>query len=55
MESHSQQYNIGEKPTVILHTYINRHVGTPKQKQTKLLYSILGLRVPDDGTVSNIL
>ena len=25
-----QQYNIGEKPTVILYTYINRHAGTPK-------------------------
>ena len=23
-----QQYNIGEKPTVILYTYINRHAGT---------------------------
>ena len=29
-----QQYNIGEKPTVTLYTYINHHVGTPKQKQT---------------------
>ena len=27
-----QQYNVGEKPTVILYTYINRHAGTPKQK-----------------------
>ena len=25
-----QQYNVGEKPTVIiLYTYINRHAGTP--------------------------
>ena len=24
-----QQYNIGEKPTVMLYTYINRHAGTP--------------------------
>ena len=24
----SQQYNIGEKPTVILYTYINRHAET---------------------------
>ena len=23
-----QQYNVGEKPTVILYTYINRHAGT---------------------------
>ena len=31
-----QQYNIGEKPTVILHTYINRHAGTPeKQRKQK--------------------
>ena len=31
-----QQYNIGEKPTVILYTYINRHVGTPeKQRRQK--------------------
>ena len=29
-----QQCNTGEKPTVILYTYINHHVGTPKQKQT---------------------
>ena len=28
-----QQYNIGEKPTVILYTYINRHAGTPKPQQ----------------------
>ena len=24
-----QQYNVGEKPTVILYIYINRHAGTP--------------------------
>ena len=31
-----QQYNIGEKPTVILYTYINRHAGTPeKQRKQK--------------------
>ena len=34
-----QQYNVREKPTVILYTYINRHAATPektvktKQKQ----------------------
>ena len=28
-----QQYNVGEKPTVILYIYINRHVGTPDKKQ----------------------
>ena len=32
-----QQYNVGEKPTIILYTYINRHAGTPEkhQKQTR--------------------
>ena len=30
-----QQYNIGEKPTVILCTYINRHEGTTPEKQRK--------------------
>ena len=25
------QYNVGEKPTVILYIYINRHVGTPEK------------------------
>ena len=28
-----QRYNIGEKPTVILYTYINRHAGTPEKQQ----------------------
>ena len=28
-----QQYNIGEKPTVILYTYINRHAGTPEKQR----------------------
>ena len=25
-----QQYNVGEKPTVILYTYNNRYAGTPE-------------------------
>ena len=39
-----EQYNIGEKPIVILHTYINRHAGTPenlhetKTRSTCVLY-----------------
>ena len=42
-----QQYNIGEKPTVTLYTYIN-HVGTPKQKETSYLTVLfIGLRVPN--------
>ena len=28
-----QQYNVGEKPAVILYTYIDRHAGTPDKKQ----------------------
>ena len=28
-----RQYNIGEKPSVILYTYINRYAGTPKRRQ----------------------
>ena len=27
-----QQYNVGEKPTVLLYTCINRDAGTPKKK-----------------------
>ena len=30
-----QQYNVGEKPTVILCTYTNRHAGTPNKKEKK--------------------
>ena len=30
-----QQYPVGEKPTVILYTYINRHAGTPNKTETK--------------------
>ena len=26
-----QQYNVGEKPTLILYTYINRHARTPEK------------------------
>ena len=30
-----QQYDVGEKPTVILYIYINRHAGTPENVKTK--------------------
>ena len=30
-----QQYNVGEKPAVMLYTYINRHAGTPDKNKTK--------------------
>ena len=31
--SSGQQYNFGEKATVILYTYINRHAGTPEKQR----------------------
>ena len=30
-----QQYNVGEKPTVILYTYINGHAEQPNMAKTK--------------------
>ena len=30
-----QQYDIGEKPTVIVYTYINRHAGPPNKTKQK--------------------
>ena len=30
-----QQYHAGEKPTVILYTYINRHAGIPNKTKAK--------------------
>ena len=32
-----QQYNIGERLTVILYTYINRHAGTPKPQSWNIV------------------
>ena len=34
-----QQCNTGEKPTVMLYTYINRHAGTPDKTKTKDIFS----------------
>ena len=31
-----QQYNVEEKPTIMLYIYINRHAGTPEDKKQKL-------------------
>ena len=40
-----EQYNVGEKPTVILYTYINRHAGPPNiTKQKHVVHS-------EEGTV----
>ena len=36
-----QQYNTGEKPTVMLYTYyIDRHAGTPDKNKTKHFWYI---------------
>ena len=35
-----QQYNVGEKPIVILYTYINRHAETPTKTRTKDMMSL---------------
>ena len=35
-----QQYNVREKPTVVLYTYINRHAGTPNKTKTKETMSL---------------
>ena len=34
-----QQYNIGEKPTVMLYTYINRNAGTPEKNILSTYYN----------------
>ena len=36
-----QQYIVGERPTVILYTYINRHAGSPNTTKTK--HNVLSL------------
>ena len=35
VEIMSQQYNVGENPTVIMYTYNNRHAGTPDKNKDK--------------------
>ena len=40
-----QQYNVGEKPTVILYTYINRRAGTPKNSKSKIVKHSRSVRV----------
>ena len=36
-----QQYNTGEKPSVMMSTYINRHAGTSTKTKTKALWYII--------------
>ena len=42
-----QQFNIDEKPTVILYTNINRHAGTPDNNKTItfLVHNKIGLQL----------
>ena len=39
-----QQYNIGEKPTVILYTYINRLAGTPEKSSIPIIFVLFVFR-----------
>ena len=51
-----QQYNVGEKPTVILYTYINRHAGTPTKGKTKqyIKQTIIETRTAEDHDDENL-
>ena len=42
-----QQQHVGEKPTVILYTYMNRHAGTPNKTKAKDTMSL-------DSSICNI-
>ena len=47
-----QQYNVGEKPSVILYTYINLHAGTPKPQfflSVRIFGSVESLRMSHVG------
>ena len=41
-----QQYNVGEKPTVILYTYINRHAEPPNITEQKRHYTVDPMLLP---------
>ena len=51
----STVYDVGEKPTVILYTYINRHAGTPEQRQNDTMnldtaqFCYIGIGIGSDG------
>ena len=36
-----RQYNIGEKPSVILYTYIDLHAGTPKPQSLLVVVNVV--------------
>ena len=36
-----QHNNVGEKPTFILYTYINRHTGTPNKNKIQTMWCII--------------
>ena len=45
-----RQYNTGEKPSVMLYTYINRHAGTPDKNKKQLQTSSWHLKGFPDGS-----
>ena len=47
-----RQYNIGEKPSVILYTYINLHGGTPKPQS--LLSKSSGLQCSNNMVLQGV-
>ena len=48
-----QQYNAGEKPTVMLYTYINRPAGTPDKNKTKtfLVHNIIFIIIYNNSAI----
>ena len=47
-----QQYNVGEKPTFILYTYIiNRHAGTPDKKQKQNRNNVSSTNIHESNNV----
>ena len=47
-----QQYNVEEKPTVILYTYINRHAGTPNKQWHEEVISLQPMIPPKRFDIS---
>ena len=52
-----QQYHVGEKPTDVLYTYIDRQAGTPSKTKTKYTMSLdySYTSISDEGYLQDIL
>ena len=48
-----QQHNIGEKPTVMLYTYLNRRAGTPDKTKQKHCSTYLNRLVSNNTVYEN--